>query len=101
MTTWSDLENTLLRFEKESGVTVTLGGRILIHHLFAAILEDPHPGWQAKAESLEVHSDDLAKKLSDYLTEIWVQEKQFRRISTYQILHWVVGRLDNICPIQK
>ncbi len=93
-----------------SDVKLTPHAHLLIKVVLEGITEDPHQGWRIKGtdrdrpsmEELISHQQELLRTLPDILKDIRsYYTVRDGVVSTFDVLHWLTHRLDDICPFDK
>ncbi len=91
-----------VNFKKESGISVSEHAQLLLKDIFNAIIVDSHPRWKVtKEEIITTVKSKLFPKLPEILSDIAKVESSENIITTFDILHWLSGRIDRLCPFPK
>jgi hypothetical protein len=90
------------------GIRVSGHATTLLQLLLDAVVKDPHPRWRAGAaglaDQLPAFRDIYGSALPLLLTQVAAQEPGVRetgQITTFDLLHWLSGRIDSLCIIPK
>jgi hypothetical protein len=91
-----------------SEINLTLQAQFLIKVVLDSITEDPHPSWRTRDRerltrgALEDQQQRLVRELPAILSAIGRETAILdRTLSTFDILHWLTKRLDDLCPFDK
>ncbi|MBN8586058.1 MAG: hypothetical protein J0M37_13285 [Ignavibacteria bacterium] len=85
---------------KEMNVEITTGARVIMMNLLEAIINDPSNQWSdSKREREIVLNDKLGSLHKDLETMINIYE--YKKVTTFDLIHWLADNLNNICPIKK
>lgn len=84
------------RLEESVGVGVSGQAQNIIYYVVCAVETDPHPRWKERP-SRERFLDGLPEHLAAVVAEEGVE----KRVSTFDVLHWLTRNLERICPIEK
>lgn len=93
----------------EARVRLTPQAHLLIKVVLESITEDPHLSWGSKNDGHPQALDELEteqQKLTTQLPELLRSISQYETVrqgivSTFDVLHWLSGRLDGLCPMRK
>jgi hypothetical protein len=89
------------QFVEQSGIKVSNQAKVIIGDMLEAISNDPHPNWFR----YEINPDDVfqqkVEEIPFLLAQIAEVENVSSVITTWDILHWLNGRLNSICPYRK
>ena len=89
------------KVESDKKILVTTHARVIIYNLLAAITDDPHPNWIAYETQRKDALDKQLYKLEERIHEIIKEEKVQKKLSTFDVLHWMIKVIDEICPFRK
>lgn len=103
------VENFIHLFELDHHTLVSRRAKQLIKLVLDSIVEDPHPSWNLPGQDLLEKHNDLVRRVPNFLSGVLESEHGERhsapsmkaRITTFELLHWLGGNLDRICPIEK
>jgi hypothetical protein len=86
----------------ETEVDFSIHSQVLIFNALDAMRRDPSPQWAGDYErSVNSIYEDLSGVLGPYLTQLAESEADYEKVTYFQTLHWLTGRLNVICPIRK
>ena len=94
---------------RRSDINLTPQAHSLIKLVLESVTEDPHSSWRssfssgpATIEELTAQQQKLTSQLPEFLKQIAeapiIRE---RVVSTFDVLHWLSGNLDSVCPMKK
>jgi len=94
---------------RDSGVNLTPQAHSLIKLVLDSVTEDPHASWQSRyssgratIEELGEQQRGLTNQLPEFLKRISEASTVRQRVvSTFDVLHWLSGNLDSVCPMKK
>jgi len=91
------------QFERESGVHVSPSARGLLADLLKAVLDDPHPSWDASPQERRLFVIGfLTNGLDPFLARMRADLPQHRsEFTTYDLIHFVAEHLASLCPFNK
>lgn len=98
---YRQVDALLDEIEKRMGVSWSPHARVLVFNSLAAIQEDPSPVWAADREERDIRFRGMVERLPQLAVEIAVTESVEQRLTYYQVLHWLSGHLDGLCPFEK
>lgn len=92
----------MLRFTASSGITVSAEARRLITLVLEAMQNDPHRLWHDldRERVLRLRSEILSD-LPAVLRQIAQAEHAERRLTAFDVLHWLQRNLLSWCPVDK
>jgi len=91
-----DIQAAADKLEDSTGVEVSGQAKNIIFYVVSAVETDPHPAWRqwpGKSQFLE--------SLPEYLSSVVEEERVKRKVTTFDVLHWLSRHLEGICPIEK
>lgn len=88
------------QFKTDTHIGISDDAESLLKLLFVAIHEDPHPSWRIddKADSIV---DVYKGALPFFLHQIRSTQKVSKKISTFDVVHWLSESFGMLCVIQK